>query len=50
MSKYITENVAKDGIDRRGLLHCMAWAGTGVLWEWLAASLLGTPLEARKAI
>lgn len=21
-----------DGIDRRGFLHCMAWAGTGVLW------------------
>jgi Icc protein len=22
----------EDGIDRRGFLHCMAWAGTGVLW------------------
>jgi len=21
-----------DGIDRRGFLRCMAWAGTGVLW------------------
>ena len=21
-----------DGIDRRGFLHCMAWAGTGVIW------------------
>jgi 3',5'-cyclic-AMP phosphodiesterase len=21
-----------DGIDRRGFLHCMAWAGTAVLW------------------
>src|ERR1700690_3943203 len=21
-----------DGIDRRGFLECMAWAGTGVLW------------------
>jgi hypothetical protein len=21
-----------DGIDRRGFLKCMAWAGTGVLW------------------
>ena len=21
-----------DGIDRRNFLHCMAWAGTGVLW------------------
>jgi len=27
------ENVASnDGIDRRGFLECMAWAGTGVLW------------------
>src|SRR5262244_183982 len=22
-----------DGIDRRGFLKCMAWAGTGVLWS-----------------
>ena len=21
-----------DGIDRRGMLHCMAWVGTGVVW------------------
>ena len=21
-----------DGIDRRGLLECMAWVGTGVVW------------------
>src|SRR5580704_1081153 len=21
-----------DGIDRRGFLECMAWAGTGVIW------------------
>jgi 3',5'-cyclic-AMP phosphodiesterase len=25
----ITENLNKDGIDRRGFLKCMAWAGTG---------------------
>jgi 3',5'-cyclic-AMP phosphodiesterase len=29
MSKFITENFNKDGIDRRGFLKCMAWAGTG---------------------
>ena len=23
----------EDGIDRRGFLECMAWAGTGVLWS-----------------
>lgn len=27
--KYITENLNQDGIDRRGFLKCMAWAGTG---------------------
>src|SRR4051794_9214354 len=23
---------ARDGIDRRGFLECMAWVGTGVAW------------------
>jgi 3',5'-cyclic AMP phosphodiesterase CpdA len=32
MSKRITHNFSNDGIDRRGFLECMAWAGTGVLW------------------
>src|SRR5271170_1693941 len=27
-----TNEVNNDGIDRRGFLECMAWAGTGVLW------------------
>jgi Icc protein len=31
MSKYITHNQNRDGIDRRGFLKCMAWAGTGAL-------------------
>ena len=31
MSDYIKENVNKDGVDRRGFLKCMAWAGTGTL-------------------
>jgi 3',5'-cyclic-AMP phosphodiesterase len=26
------QNENNDGIDRRGFLECMAWAGTGVLW------------------
>jgi 3',5'-cyclic AMP phosphodiesterase CpdA len=29
---HILHNVDQDGIDRRGFLKCMAWAGTGVLW------------------
>ena len=32
MSKRITHDFSNDGIDRRGFLECMAWAGTGVLW------------------
>src|SRR5271163_3911093 len=26
------ERVSPDGIDRRGFLKCMAWAGTGLIW------------------
>jgi 3',5'-cyclic AMP phosphodiesterase CpdA len=32
MSKSIVHNHNDDGIDRRGFLKCMAWAGTGVLF------------------
>jgi Icc protein len=32
MSKRIIHNHNHDGIDRRGFLECMAWAGTGVVW------------------
>lgn len=31
MAKYIGRNLDHDGIDRRGFLKCMAWAGTGTL-------------------
>ena len=32
MNDLILHNHNPDGIDRRGFLKCMAWAGTGVLW------------------
>ena len=32
MSKFIIHDHNNDGVDRRGFLNCMAWAGTGVLW------------------
>ena len=32
MVKRIIRNLSDDGIDRRGFLECMAWAGTGLLW------------------
>jgi Icc protein len=31
VSDIIKENLNPDGIDRRGFLKCMAWAGTGTL-------------------
>src|SRR5580658_3117838 len=32
MNDHITHDLSNDGIDRRGFLKCMAWAGTGVIW------------------
>lgn len=32
MSNYIEKDESNDGIDRRGFLKCMAWAGAGVIW------------------
>jgi Icc protein len=26
------EDLNHDGVDRRGFLKCMAWAGTGLVW------------------
>src|SRR5204863_666509 len=41
-----------DGVDRRGFLKCMAWAGTGMLWAasgGLVASRLLLPRTAQAA-
>jgi 3',5'-cyclic-AMP phosphodiesterase len=32
MSNHIHENFNDDGVDRRGFLKCMAWAGTGLVF------------------
>jgi Icc protein len=32
MNDHILHDPNNDGIDRRGFLKCMAWAGTGVVW------------------
>src|SRR4051812_25313164 len=32
MSEYIEKDTTNDGIDRRGFLKCMAWAGSGLVW------------------
>src|SRR5690242_12432572 len=31
-SNYITQDLSDDGLDRRGFLRCMAWAGTATVW------------------
>jgi len=32
MSDYIERDSSHDGINRRGFLKCMAWAGSGMVW------------------
>ncbi len=32
MANRIKANSNNDGVDRRGFLQCMAWAGTGMIW------------------
>jgi Icc protein len=32
LSNRIKVDLSNDGIDRRGFLKCMAWAGTGTIW------------------
>jgi len=36
---FIEKNNNDDGIDRKGFIKCMAWAGTGVLWLMSGGSL-----------
>jgi 3',5'-cyclic AMP phosphodiesterase CpdA len=46
-SAHLEHNVENDGVDRRGFLKCMAWAGTGMLWTvaggGLSSSILNPP-------
>src|SRR6201981_1133563 len=44
MSDYISHDHEHDGIDRRGFLTCMAWAGTGLLWTIKGGVLASTTL------
>src|SRR6266566_2339886 len=52
MSKFITHDHNHDGIDRRGLLQCMAWAGTGVVWSvgsgLLSSRVFGQSMKSAK--
>jgi 3',5'-cyclic AMP phosphodiesterase CpdA len=40
-SKILLHDHNHDGLDRRGFLECMAWAGTGMLWT-VTGGLLGS--------
>lgn len=46
--KFIQHNHHQDGLDRRGFLECMAWAGTGMLWT-VSGGLLGSTLLPSRA-
>jgi 3',5'-cyclic AMP phosphodiesterase CpdA len=40
MASYLEHDHQHDGIDRRGFLKCMAWAGTGLVFTVTAGGLL----------
>jgi 3',5'-cyclic-AMP phosphodiesterase len=44
MTDAILHDHGGDGIDRRGFLKCMAWAGTGALWAVHGGVLRSVPL------
>jgi 3',5'-cyclic-AMP phosphodiesterase len=52
MPKLIVHDHNSDGIDRRGFLECMAWAGTGVVWSLsggvLTSKAFGQKMKAEK--
>src|SRR5436190_22459202 len=47
-AKFIRHDNNHDGLDRRGFLQCMAWAGTGMLWT-VSSGLLGSALLPSRA-
>src|ERR1051326_772579 len=42
-AEHISHHVGQDGVDRRGFLKCMAWAGTGMLWT-VSGGVLGSKI------
>ena len=44
MGSFIRDNLNKDGVDRRGFLQCMAWAGTGMLYVMKGGILSSLPI------
>jgi Icc protein len=48
MPDYIQKNESTDGVDRRGFLKCMAWAGAGVAWAMKGGILQSQALGAQQ--
>lgn len=51
-SDHIDHDTQNDGVDRRGFLKCMAWAGSGLLWTVTGgglASRILSPVQAAAA-
>ena len=48
--KFIRHNHNHDGLDRRGFLECMAWAGTGMLWAGAGGALASGILRPANAV
>jgi plastocyanin len=44
MADFIEDEGGTDGINRRGFLRCMAWAGTGLAWVSRGGVLRSAPL------
>jgi 3',5'-cyclic-AMP phosphodiesterase len=42
---FITQDDSDDGLDRRGFLRCMAWAGTGLVWGMKAGIPTSFPVN-----
>jgi 3',5'-cyclic AMP phosphodiesterase CpdA len=53
MTEHLLPDLANDGIDRRGFLHCMAWVGTGVAWTMrggiLSSQAFGQEIATKEA-
>ncbi len=43
-SNYITNEQSDDGVDRRGFLKCMAWAGTATVWGMVGGIPTSIPI------
>src|SRR5262252_8381650 len=43
--KFIRHDHNHDGLDRRGFLECMAWAGTGMLWAGASGAFASAVLR-----